>query len=154
MLYNTTRNYPAEPRHYTDPHVLPPFYSRNFRREISRLWFREFFPLLRDRAASFRVGGLKKNAWRKIFWGGRRGGGMLVDFHSISLKWRRMRITIKLLIFFHIFSDVAIGSENSPSLNWKIIDCRMLYYWYQPLITINKPEIQLFCLSCLELKAV
>ena len=26
-------------------------------------------------------------------------------------------ITIKLLIFFHIFSDVAIGPENSPSLN-------------------------------------
>ena len=25
-------------------------------------------------------------------------------------------ITIKLLIFSHIFSDVAIGSENSPSL--------------------------------------
>ena len=30
----------------------------------------------------------------------------------------------------------------------------MLYYWYQPLITINKPEIQRFCLSCLELNAV
>ena len=26
-------------------------------------------------------------------------------------------ITIKLLIFFHIFSDVAIGPKNSPSLN-------------------------------------
>ena len=32
-------------------------------------------------------------------------------------------ITIKLLIFFHIFSDVAIGSQNSPSLNKNIIDC-------------------------------
>ena len=39
----------------------------------------------RDRAASFRVGGLKKNARRKI-WGGGGGGGMLVDFYSISLK--------------------------------------------------------------------
>ena len=26
-----------------------------------------------------------------------------------------------------------------------IIDCLMLYYWYQPLITINKPETQRFC---------
>ena len=27
----------------------------------------------------------------------------------------------------------------------------MLHYWYQPLITINKSEIQRFGLSCLEL---
>ena len=27
----------------------------------------------------------------------------------------------------------------------------MLYYWYQPLITLNKPEIQRFCLSYFEL---
>ena len=26
-------------------------------------------------------------------------------------------ITIKIFIFFHVFSDVAIGSQNSPSLN-------------------------------------
>ena len=51
------------------------------------------------------------------FFGGPAGGGMRVDFYSISLKWQRMRITIELLIFFHIFSDVAIGAENSPSLN-------------------------------------
>ena len=76
----------------------------------------------RDRAASFPVGGLKKNAWRKIWV----GGDMLVDFYSISLKWRRMRITIKLLIFFHIFSDLAIGSEISPSLNWNTINCYVI----------------------------
>ena len=26
-------------------------------------------------------------------------------------------------MFFHTFSDVAIGSQNSPPLNWNIIDC-------------------------------
>ena len=26
-------------------------------------------------------------------------------------------LTIKILIFFHILSDVAIGSQNLPSLN-------------------------------------
>ena len=35
---------------------------------------------LRDRAASFRVGGLKKNARRKIFGGGGPGGGHACGF--------------------------------------------------------------------------
>ena len=69
--------------------------------------------------SKFSSGGAKEERVKENFFLG-RGGVMLVDFYSISLKWRRMRIsriTIKLLIFFHIFSDVAIGSENSPSLN-------------------------------------
>ena len=42
-------------------------------------------------------------------------------------------ITIKLLIsFVDIFSDVGIGSQNSPSLNWNAIDC----CWHQPLKTV------------------
>ena len=32
----------------------------------------------------------------------------------------------KTIDFFHIFSDVAIGPENSPSLNWNIIDCYVI----------------------------
>ena len=39
---------------------------------------------------------------------------MLVDFYSVSLK---CYYNDKTIDFFHIFSDVAIGSENSPSLN-------------------------------------
>ena len=61
--------------------------------------------------------GAKEECVKENFGGGAGGGGMLVHFYSISLKRRRMRITIKLLIFFHVFSDVSIGSENSPSLN-------------------------------------
>ena len=60
----------------------------------------------RDRAASFRVGGLKKNA------------------------------------HLHIFSVVAIGSENSPSLNWNIIDCYVLllistFNYYNAAVNCN-----------------
>ena len=35
---------------------------------------------------------------------------MLGNFYFISLVTENAFITIKLLIFFHIFSDVAIGS--------------------------------------------
>ena len=51
-----------------------------------------------------------------FFWGG--GGACLWNFlFSFSKMTEKAIITIKLLIFFHIFSDVAIGSENSLSLN-------------------------------------
>ena len=42
---------------------------------------------IRDRAASFRVGGLKKNAWRKILGGGTGGGhacGFLFNFSKVT----------------------------------------------------------------------
>ena len=44
---------------------------------------------VRDRAASFRVGGAKEECVKKNFFfggGGGGGGGMLVDSYSISLK--------------------------------------------------------------------
>ena len=51
-----------------------------------------------------------------FFFGG--GGACLWNFlFSFSKMTEKAFITIKLLIFFHIFSDVAIGSENSLSLN-------------------------------------
>ena len=46
--------------------------------------------------------------------GGWRACGFLFNFSKVT---ENAIMTIKLLIFFHIFSDVAIGSENSPSLN-------------------------------------
>ena len=48
---------------------------------------------------------------------GRRGGHACVFLFNLSKVTENAITTIKLLIFFHIFSDVAIGSENSPSLN-------------------------------------
>ena len=53
------------------------------------------------------------------FFGGRAGGGghacgFLFNFSEVMVN---AIITIKLLIFFHIFSDVAMGPQNSPSLN-------------------------------------
>ena len=39
--------------------------------------------------------------------------GFLFNFSKVT---ENAIITIKLLIFFHIVSDVAMGSENSPSL--------------------------------------
>ena len=52
------------------------------------------------------------------FLGGGEGGGHACGFlFSFSKVTENAIITIKLFIFFHIFSDVVIGSENSPSLN-------------------------------------
>ena len=53
------------------------------------------------------------------FGGGGAGGGHACGFLFNFSKVTEYAITtIKLLIFFfHIFSDVAIGPENSPSLN-------------------------------------
>ena len=48
----------------------------------------------------------------------RRGGGHVCGFlFNFSKVTENAIITIKLLIFFKIFSAVAIGSENSPLLN-------------------------------------
>ena len=53
------------------------------------VWIVNDMDSLRDRAESFQVGrGAKEECVKEIFFGGRggRGGGMLVDFYSISLK--------------------------------------------------------------------
>ena len=36
--------------------------------------------------STFSSGGAKEECVKEIFWGGAGGGGMLVDFYSISLK--------------------------------------------------------------------
>ena len=82
-------------------------------------------PQVRDCAASFQVegggGGAKEECVKEIFWEGVGGHacGFLFNFPKVT---ENAILTIKLLIFFHIFSDVAIGSENSPSLN----DCYVI----------------------------
>ena len=63
---------------------------------------------------------------RSKFSSGRGGGhacGFLFSFFKVT---ENAIIRIKLLIFFHVFSDVAIGLENSPSLNCNIIDCYVI----------------------------
>ena len=50
-------------------------------------------PTLQGPRSKFSSGGAKEECVKENL-----EGGMLVDFYSISLKWRRMRITIKLLI--------------------------------------------------------
>ena len=50
------------------------------------------------------------------FWGEGRGGhacGFLFNFTKVTENANND----KLLNYFHIFREVAIGSENSPSLN-------------------------------------
>ena len=47
-------------------------------------------------------------------WGGGHACGFLFNFAQVT---ENAIIAIKLTIFFHIFSDVATGPENSPSLN-------------------------------------
>ena len=63
------------------------------------------------------MGGLKKNARRKILRGGPGGGGHACGFLFNFSKVTDNANNDKTVAFFHIFSDVAIGSENSPSLN-------------------------------------
>ena len=49
-------------------------------------------------------------------FGGGRGGhacGFLFNFSKVTENANND----KTIVFFHLFSDVAIGSENSPSLN-------------------------------------
>ena len=53
-----------------------------------------------------------------FFWGGGGAGGLACGFlFNFSKVAENAIITIKLLILFHIFGDVAIGPENLPSLN-------------------------------------
>ena len=54
-------------------------------------------------------GGAKEEYMREM-----HACGFLRNFSKVT---ENAIVTIKLLIFFHIFSDVAIGPENSPSLN-------------------------------------
>ena len=96
---------------------------------------------------------VKESFLRRVCWGGGGGGhacGFLFNFSKLT---ENAIITIKLLIFFHNCSDVAIGPFTITKLKYHRLLCN-IYYWYQPLITINKPEVQRFCLSCLELNAV
>ena len=51
------------------------------------------------------------------FGGGGRGGGHACGFLFNFSKVTENANNDKTIDFFHIFSDVAIGSENSPSLN-------------------------------------
>ena len=64
----------------------------------------------------FEWGGGEAKLDEFFFGGGGRGNAWEFLFNS-SKATENAFITIKLLIFFHIFSDVAIGSQSSPSLN-------------------------------------
>ena len=66
--------------------------------------------------SKFSSGGAKEECVKEFFLGRGGGGGMLWISIQFFLVMENAIITIKLLIFSHIFSDVAIGSENSPSL--------------------------------------
>ena len=58
-------------------------------------------------------------------FGGAGGGdacGFLFSFSKVTDNANND----KTIDFFQIFSDVAVGSENSPSLNCNIIDCYVI----------------------------
>ena len=63
-------------------------------------------------------GGAKEECVKEIFTGG-GGGGRACLWISIQflLSDGECYYNDKTIDFFHIFSDVAIGSENSTSLN-------------------------------------
>ena len=54
---------------------------------------------------------------KENFFGGGPGGGHACGFLFNFSKVTENVNNDKTIDFFHIFSDVAIGSENSPSLN-------------------------------------
>ena len=62
-----------------------------------------------------------------------------------------MRITIKLLIFFHIFSDLAIGSYATPKVT-KYQRCNFIIQIHQITIKIGKININLLfeCVKIVE----
>ena len=93
-----------------------------FKREIKKLFGNkkpsnddvmiEFYKghIMKDRAASFRVGGQRRMR-EGNFFGGERGAhacGFLLNFSKVM---ENAIIAIRLLIFFLILSDVALGSE-------------------------------------------
>ena len=59
--------------------------------------------------------GLKKNGWAKFFKG--EGHAWEVFFNFVKVTENDAFITIKLLIFGHIFNDIGIESQNPPSLH-------------------------------------
>ena len=66
--------------------------------------------------SKFSSGGAKEECEKENFGGGGGGGhacGFLFNFSKVTENANND----KTVDFFHIFSDVAIGSENSPSLN-------------------------------------
>ena len=66
----------------------------------------------REHAASYRVGGgAKEECMDKIC----SGGTCLGYFSKVMVN--AFITNYKTISFFHIFSDVAIGSQNSPLLN-------------------------------------
>ena len=67
--------------------------------------------------STFSSGGAKEECVKEIFLGGGAGGGHACGFLFNFSKVTENVNNDKTIDFFHIFSDVAIGSENSPSLN-------------------------------------
>ena len=62
-------------------------------------------------------GGAKEECVKENFGGGAGRGGHACGFLFNFSKVTENANNDKTIDFFHIFSDVAIGSENSPSLN-------------------------------------
>lgn len=100
----------------------------------------------RDHTASFWVEELKKNAWTKLGRGGHAWGFLLINYPlsdgECFYNNKAINFVPRLLWCFR--------SQNSPSLYWTFKDC----YATDVNLTISKPEIQWFCLSCLECNAV
>ena len=63
--------------------------------------------------STFSSGGAKEECVKENFLGGGHACGFLFNFSKVTENVNND----KTIDFFHIFSDVAIGSENSPSLN-------------------------------------
>ena len=88
-------------------------------------------------------------------WGRNRGRNFGRGRHAYELSFNFSIvtfITIKLLFLFSTSLVMLLSGLKirRPKLKYH----RLLYYWYQPLITIIKPKIQLFCLSCLGVNVV
>ena len=63
--------------------------------------------------SKFSSGGAKEECVKENLGGGGHACGFLFNFSKVTENANND----KTIDFFHIFSDVAIGSENSPSLN-------------------------------------
>ena len=96
-------------------------------------------------------GGAKEECVKEIFFlGGGHACGLLYNFSKMT---ENAIITIKLLIFsaFSVMLLSGLRIHHPAKLKYH----RLLCYTtdINLLITINKPEIQRLCLSCLELNA-